>query len=130
MKLALSDAAVAAASVIGRCGPSPSPSCRKRVPRSAAPRNKICQRRTHICSSRHCGCCRSRSWFTVNPAAARIGTSLLGRHAWFAEYFGRAPSSELQPTDRHPAFQKRNRSPTVGAMLLRRRKPDASPPFT
>jgi hypothetical protein len=28
------------------------------------------------------------------------------------------------------AFQKRNRSPTVGAMLLRWRKPKANPPFT
>jgi hypothetical protein len=47
MKLALSDAAaIAAASVIGRCGPSPS--CRERVRRSAAPRNKICQPRTHV----------------------------------------------------------------------------------
>ena len=27
-------------------------------------------------------------------------------------------------------FQKRNRNPTVGAMLLRWRKPKAKPPFT
>ncbi|MEH2568322.1 hypothetical protein V1289_007949 [Bradyrhizobium sp. AZCC 2289] len=27
-------------------------------------------------------------------------------------------------------FQKRNRNPTVGAMLLRWRKPKANPPFT
>jgi hypothetical protein len=27
-------------------------------------------------------------------------------------------------------FQKRNRNPTVGAMLLRWRKPEANPPFT
>src|SRR5882672_5115008 len=27
-------------------------------------------------------------------------------------------------------FQKRNRSPTVGAILLRWRKPEANPPFT
>jgi hypothetical protein len=27
-------------------------------------------------------------------------------------------------------FQKRNRNPTVGAMLLRWRKPNANPPFT
>ena len=27
-------------------------------------------------------------------------------------------------------FQKRNRNPTVGAMLLRWRKPDANPPLT
>ena len=28
------------------------------------------------------------------------------------------------------SFQKRNRNPTVGAMLLRWRKPEANPPFT
>jgi hypothetical protein len=28
------------------------------------------------------------------------------------------------------SLQKRNRSPTVGAMLLRWRKPEANPPFT
>jgi hypothetical protein len=28
------------------------------------------------------------------------------------------------------SFQKRNRNPTVGAMLLRWRKPKANPPFT
>jgi hypothetical protein len=28
------------------------------------------------------------------------------------------------------SFQKRNRNPTVGAMLLRWRKPEAKPPFT
>jgi hypothetical protein len=106
MKLALSDAAaVVAASVIGRAAD-------RRRRRHAG---NECHVRRHLATKfanrgsyllqPHCGCCRSRSWFTVNPAAVRIGTSLLGRHAWFAEYLGER---------RRP-----NYSPPIGIRLFR-----------
>ena len=41
---------------------------------------------------------------------------------------GRRPKHTRRPVV--ASFQKRNRNPTVGAMLLRWRKPKAKPPFT
>src|SRR5882724_1238576 len=40
------------------------------------------------------------------------------------------PPSEAPHRSVLAGFQKRNRNPTVGAMLLRWRKPKANPPFT
>lgn len=100
MKLALSDAAaIAAASVIGRCGPSPSPSCRKRVRRSAAPRNKVCQPPTHTCSS---------------PAAAAVGP-VLG-----------SPSIPLRPGSAQAFLAVMLGSLSI---LGERRRPNYSPPI-
>src|SRR5882762_10777365 len=43
---------------------------------------------------------------------------------------GQRPRSKRSPQLGRSSFQKRKRNPTVGAMLLRCRKPEAKPPFT
>jgi hypothetical protein len=75
--------------------------------------------------------CRSRSWSTVNPAAARTAQSFLGPVMLGSQ--GNL-GQRRRPKHTHrsvvASFQKRKRNPTVGAMLLRWRKPEANPPFT
>ena|SRR5882724_9454660 len=75
--------------------------------------------------------CRSRSWSAVNPAAARTGRKLpWPRYAWSQGNLGQRRRPKHTHRSVVASFQKRKRNPTVGAMLLRWRKPEANPPFT
>src|ERR1700716_1186517 len=105
------------------------------APSSWAGIRKPSQQRTHTCSSRQSGRCRPSVGPVLGPPSIRLrpgpaqsflGPVLLGSRGNLGQ--------RRRPKHTHrsvvASFQKRNRNPTVGAMLLRWRKPEANPPFT
>jgi hypothetical protein len=77
--------------------------------------------------------CRSRSWSAVDPSIPlrlEPAQASLARHAWLADNLGQRRRPKHTHRSVVASFQKRKRNPTVGAMLLRWRKPKANPPFT